>query len=364
MNKLNLPGVNVENKNTCQEKKLTFKTISTLMNENKLLTPPFQTDIDNDKIKEMIQSYLDNPEYLMFKNKIVIGVVNNNLYVIDGQHRLAITKKLYENHDITNDYLIFCYYMVKNDNEMKALFKEVNRDSIKHHNYISLDEFKETIYSATKEYMRQYIQYFSESKSKLNKRYSLSEFMDKLVESKYLDKLPPWNIDEIIKDIETSNKAFSKLIDYHEYYVENSSNFYKDEIESIKNNKIFSLKNNNFIDYLVNKDVVPDHHFKLQRKTISPKLRIQVWRKEYNDNDKGECPFYNCTTIISNSKNGFECGHIISHANGGETSIDNLKPICSNCNRKMGSEDWIPFQKKIKKEIKKELKNKNQEIIV
>ena len=30
--------------------------------------------------------------------------------------------------------------------------------------------------------------------------------------------------------------------------------------------------------------------FKNQKKNISPKLRIQVWKKEFNNNDKGCCP--------------------------------------------------------------------------
>lgn len=33
-------------------------------------------------------------------------------------------------------------------------------------------------------------------------------------------------------------------------------------------------------------------------------------------------------------------GHIVSHANGGSSSIANLLPICARCNSAMGEDDW------------------------
>ena len=42
----------------------------------------------------------------------------------------------------------------------------------------------------------------------------------------------------------------------------------------------------------------------------------------------------------------FEAGHIISHAKGGEDNIDNLLPICSLCNKSMGTENLIDYKLK------------------
>ena len=50
---------------------------------------------------------------------------------------------------------------------------------------------------------------------------------------------------------------------------------------------------------------------------------------------------YVCNDDISFSN--FHCGHIISHANGGETIIDNLKPICMLCNTSMGTMNMEEF---------------------
>jgi len=45
-------------------------------------------------------------------------------------------------------------------------------------------------------------------------------------------------------------------------------------------------------------------------------------------------------------KHEFEAGHVKSRANGGEDSIDNLRPICVDCNRSMGSMHMEEFIKK------------------
>lgn len=39
----------------------------------------------------------------------------------------------------------------------------------------------------------------------------------------------------------------------------------------------------------------------------------------------------------------FECGHVIAYSKGGETNIKNLRPICSNCNKSMGSTCMTKF---------------------
>lgn len=42
----------------------------------------------------------------------------------------------------------------------------------------------------------------------------------------------------------------------------------------------------------------------------------------------------------------FECGHVVSEKDGGNMSVDNLKPICGQCNRSMGSQNMNDYVKK------------------
>ena len=46
----------------------------------------------------------------------------------------------------------------------------------------------------------------------------------------------------------------------------------------------------------------------------------------------------------------FHCGHIKSESSGGETSVENLRPICAQCNLSMGSMDMNEFKNKYFKE--------------
>jgi len=42
----------------------------------------------------------------------------------------------------------------------------------------------------------------------------------------------------------------------------------------------------------------------------------------------------------------FHCGHIKSESTGGETTVENLRPICAQCNLSMGSMDMFEFKNK------------------
>ena len=41
----------------------------------------------------------------------------------------------------------------------------------------------------------------------------------------------------------------------------------------------------------------------------------------------------------------FHCGHVIAEANGGKLCIENLRPICAQCNLSMGKKDFKTFEK-------------------
>ncbi len=76
---------------------------------------------------------------------------------------------------------------------------------------------------------------------------------------------------------------------------------------------------------------------------IPSALRNLVWITYINENDrKGKC--YCCCTEEITVAN-FDCGHIISHSNGGLISIENLRPICGNCNKSMGTQIMSDFIK-------------------
>lgn len=345
-----LPGKEICKGERYQERRITFKKVAELINDKKLKKPNFQIDLDEDKIDEMIKSYKKHPEYLIFKDKIVIAMtVRNyghdnyqyNMYIVDGQHRLEMAKKLYEEDQI-NDNLNFCFFKIDNDKDMKRLFNEINKDSYKLKKYISLDDFNQNIYDDIKEHLIvNKLMFFSEKKREINKRYTISEFLDKLSDKKIFDKYK--KTEDFVKALETKNKIFNNMIDYLEYYNDTPCPFYKDEEDCVRNGIIYTLKNNNFIDFFADDKVIPDHKFKISKKYISPQLRMLVWNRYFGKSETGLCPICDCKIRVG--KNGFHCGHIISEANGGETTLDNLRPICPNCNFSMGSTNWNDYVK-------------------
>jgi len=80
---------------------------------------------------------------------------------------------------------------------------------------------------------------------------------------------------------------------------------------------------------------------KVKKKSIPSTVKRLVWNKNIGE-EIGKSKCYCCkTTYITQSS--FHCGHVISEAKGGETIVNNLKPICQNCNSSMGSKDMNEF---------------------
>ena len=69
-------------------------------------------------------------------------------------------------------------------------------------------------------------------------------------------------------------------------------------------------------------------------------LRNAVWKTYVQDTTNPKCY---CCGVESISTGNFECGHIISKAKGGLTNLENLRPICSLCNKSMGMKDMVQF---------------------
>ena len=72
-------------------------------------------------------------------------------------------------------------------------------------------------------------------------------------------------------------------------------------------------------------------------------LRRTVWNT-YIGEDIGSTECYvGCKTKISQMT--FECGHIEAESKGGLTIVENLRPICSSCNKSMGTRNMHDFMK-------------------
>lgn len=80
----------------------------------------------------------------------------------------------------------------------------------------------------------------------------------------------------------------------------------------------------------------------MSKRQIPQAVRNAVWLKYMGEVHNGKCY---CCKFETISKGVFECGHVISDKNGGKITLDNLRPICSLCNRSMGTRDMNDFIK-------------------
>lgn len=64
-------------------------------------------------------------------------------------------------------------------------------------------------------------------------------------------------------------------------------------------------------------------------------LKREVWLKNNGKVFNAKCKVNWCTNEINTFT--FECGHNIPESKGGKTSLENLLPICSSCNKSMGN---------------------------
>lgn len=79
------------------------------------------------------------------------------------------------------------------------------------------------------------------------------------------------------------------------------------------------------------------------KRNLSVAVRTAVWNtyigREYG---LGYC-FVGCGEQISQAN--FECGHVQSRKFGGSNEIENLRPVCSRCNKSMGTQNMFEFMK-------------------
>lgn len=75
---------------------------------------------------------------------------------------------------------------------------------------------------------------------------------------------------------------------------------------------------------------------------ITSQIRKQVWQAYVGlESGIGNC--WSCYCQINVWE--FECGHVIPESKGGETTLPNLRPVCSRCNKSMGAINLEEFAK-------------------
>lgn len=84
-----------------------------------------------------------------------------------------------------------------------------------------------------------------------------------------------------------------------------------------------------------NKNRVAAVRVEAAKKNIPKALRSAVWETYVGKVYETKCKVEWCKNTINPFI--YEVGHNIPESKGGSTTIDNLRPICSQCNKSMGN---------------------------
>jgi hypothetical protein len=262
--------------------------------------------------------------------------------VLDGQHRMSSLKKLYiYNYDdyISDQKIRTDVYTVENTEEAREIYNIIN--SSKKVELYTGDIAPYIIPKILKYFIERFQKYCKPTNNphcpninldQLSKRLQAYDVINRL-------KLSIENIDLFIQDIHKLNQFYAdnsleELCSYgHKEKIireirESKDDFYlglyrKYEwidrlLEYRENGKSFNEQNHSIND--------------TKRKRIPISIRKKVWTKHFQL-IKGEC--FCCQKELY--MDDFECGHIIPVKDGGQNTIDNLEPVCRQCNQDMGT---------------------------
>ncbi len=77
-----------------------------------------------------------------------------------------------------------------------------------------------------------------------------------------------------------------------------------------------------------------------KKKGVPKKVKDDAWAKHVGNKSDAFCICCRTTTITTFD---FHAGHVIAESNGGPTTVENLRPVCSACNLSMGTRNMTEF---------------------
>jgi len=321
---------------------------SNLLNYS-IIIPNIQRLLDTQKIIDIITyqlEYYKNNETYNFLGLINIHKCkeNGNYYLTDGQHRWNALKQLYNDYSHNPNIII---ELIKVDTlyELENNYNIINKNT-------PLPEFPNFIDKNIPEetcsfFKKKYPNFWSQSTRPKRPNLNMNQFQESL--GYICKKINISSIDELIELVSDKN---DKLIKNQKYLYEDIGNYTLTMINKCNQYNFFlglDVHSNNEYGYLWASQIITSktgeifkQDIKRRKKKIPHKLKKDSWYKYIGEDIlKRNCIVCNINELRNDN---FEAGHIISEYNGGVISIDNIIPICSQCNKSMSSrnvDDYI-----------------------
>lgn len=315
--------------------KYRFEKIKNILKDNKIDVPKCQRRINEDRLSVM---------KVNFKNKfnpitpIYLCLWNNKRWIIDGQHRLKLYSEVKE---LMNEKIPIIEIYVKSEAEVNEYFLLIN-EQLTFQDVNRVEENLRNIILNTSDYF--FKKYPNGFKNKTKFKKANSPYM---WDDIFIEQLKNLIIDEekdIIKrfDIKNSEEFINILEGLNEKYSKQDANFFKKSESTLnrvkkKNMLYFGLLKENWMDNII-EFTEPEYIG-----TLTQSTRFACWNNYIGREIAiSKCWCCNQSEI---SQQLFEAGHIMSRKTGGKNNVENLRPICSKCNREMGTTHMFKFMK-------------------
>ena len=275
------------------------------------------------------------------------------IFLLDGQHRTLALKKLIEEFPETGKLkTVVCLYVCRSESVMTDIYTKINSNKP-----VQLYRTKSSfvIMRDIQIYIRDnYKKFISKPdvKSPRPPNFKLDQLEEQIKRRKIVEE---------ISDSKEFIDAFDELNTFYEAQPINKfEEFGFSKWQNIgeiveKGGKRFYLGLYRSFEWLdrVKKRMkgMPydqmDHTFnesiERKREKIPKEIRGIIWRKRNGEKMNGEC--YCCENELEYEN--FECGHVVARCLGGNSSVDNLEPVCKKCNIDMGTMNLEEYKRYI-----------------
>lgn len=292
----------------------------------------------NNIFNEMKDEYLKTGNIQLYSEPVIL-IYKVKYYIVDGQHRMRVFERLYnELIKPKKDKVSICvkYQTIQTEEELRTAFRKTNYQLEQNENVIN-SILKNSALPTNSEIYKNKVSNFVNSIPK----------NEDMIKTKTTNPRPPHLTTAIIshKLIRMEDELGEKDIDFSKVW--EKTNIYLKELGINKTTKITPKqwekceKFNFYIGAFPKWDEEFLRIAKKEKRAGIPKgIKNKTWENEFGDDGNGNC--FVCDSKMT--KNKFECGHIISDALGGKMEVENMKPICFDCNRGMGPRNLIEYK--------------------
>ena len=310
-----------------------------------------QRDLDRTWLSELKSRILQDfsiKGYFQF-GVFQVACMNSDLFLINGQHRYHVLKEL--QNEFGSFKVEVKLYPVSTIKELNDLWMIVNGSKP---SKLCQSVSKQVIVNSVRKYFTErYPKFLSDADRPVKPFINLDQLERELIDNDVIENLGVKCSDSLICMMEKLNKYYRYTDDsiWKSWKVDESL-VYKCRIRDIASPLFLGIFHQfEWLQRLVelnkphssvtNYSSIPHLTVNSKSRKISKAKRRRVWQKRNNKNSLlGKCFVCKCNIDYDS----FESGHIVSYFWGGSTSLDNLEPICSICNKDMGIDNLLKYK--------------------